>query len=340
MKPLPHPVEARRARSGTPVRLAYGLAVLSLAVYLAWSFGRQLLFLEGTGEVDAPRYVVSTPYISQVRFINVAPGLTVAEGDIIATVTSQQLDQQINDLERVLVEQSQTEAELRIRLRIASATTDATRDRLAIAGEAFQRLDADRAGVTSLSYRMDVYRERALANIEFSQAEAETDETRKQLDRLERNRAAVQAKIDAIRAGFDGGQIKAPVDGLVGSTIANPGEVIRPGDLMLEIFDLSQSYIAWHVPAFSLRQPNVADVVYVHYGSRVLPGYVWDIQQLAETTPEGGQSILRARERQQVILVRLLQSGLQLPVHAQVTVRMNYSGLAEALVETFLGKPQ
>lgn len=340
MKPIPHPVEARRSRSGTPVRVAYGLAVLSLGLYLAWHFGRQFLFLEGGGTVDAPRYVISTPYISQVQYLNVAPGLMVSEDDLVAVVKSQQLDQQMNDLDRVLVEQSQTEAELRIRLRTAGATTEAARDRLAIASEAFQRLDADRNGVTSFGYRMDVYRERALANIEFSSAEAEAEETKTQLDRLGAKRAEVEAKIAALREGFDGGQIKAPVDGLVGSTIANPGEVIRPGDLILEIYDLSQSYIAWHVPAFSLREPKVADVVYVYYGSKVIPGYVWDIQQLAQEGPEGGQSILRAREHQQVILVKLLQPDVQLPIHAEVTVRMNYSGWADSLVGTLLGQPQ
>jgi multidrug resistance efflux pump len=263
----------------------------------------------------------------------------VAEGDLIAVVKSQQLESQVNDLDRLLVEQSQKEADLRIRLRIASATREATRDRLAIASEAYQRLDGDRAGVTSLGYRMDVYRERSLANIALAQAEAEADETRRQLERLERNRAEVQGKIDATRAEFDEGRIKAPVDGLVGSLIANPGEVIRPGDSMLEIYDLSESYITWQIPAFSLRQPKVADVVYVYYGSKVMPGYVWDIQQLAQDAPEAGQSILRGRERRQVILVKLQRRGVELPIHAQVTIRMNYSGLAEAAFGWLFGEP-
>ena len=145
---VPHPVKARRASSGLPVRIAYGAGLIAVGLYLAWHFGRSMLFLEGTGTVSAPLYVVSTPHLSQISYVNVTPGIMVADGDLLATLESTQLDQEINSLERILVEQSHREADLRIRLRIAMATMDLARDRLAIAEEAFSRIDASNTAVT------------------------------------------------------------------------------------------------------------------------------------------------------------------------------------------------
>lgn len=340
MKRFPHPVEARRARSGTLVRGVYGSAVLSLLAYVLWYFGSQYLFLEGTGLVEARRYVVSTPYVSEVKRINIAPGLRVTAGDLIARIESQQVQQRINELNQMLLDHSQKSTELRIKLRVAAATMDGARDRLALASEAAKRFEAQPVELTSLSHRMNVYRERSAAQVDVARAEAETAETNKQLEQLETIRAGVEAKIEAIRAEFDDGQIKAPVSGLVGNFIAHPGAVIRPGDLILEIYDVSESYISWHVPAFSLREPKIGDVVYVQHGSKVHPGYVWDIQQLARSTPEAGESILRKTEPRQVILVKLQQSGVSLPIHAQVTVRMIYSGLTEEMAKVALARTQ
>lgn len=339
MTRFPHPVEARRARSGKLVRFAYGFAVLSLLSYVAWHFGRQYLFLEGMGLVEARRYVVSTPYVSEVQRINIAPGLRVTAGDLVARIESQEVQQRINDLNRMLLDQTQKGADLRIKLRVASATLEGARDRFVIASEAVKRFETHAADRASLSYRMDIYRERSLAQIEVARAEAEIAETTKQLEQLELIRASTQAKIEWTRADFDEGQIKAPVSGLVGA-IAHSGAVIKPGDQILEIYDVSESYISWHVPAFSLREPKVADVVYVQYGSKVYPGYVWDIQQLARSTPEAGESIFRKSEPRQVILVKLQQNGVSLPIHAQVTVRMIYSGLTREVAKVALARPR
>lgn len=333
----PHPVRGRRSRSGLAVRLVYGAGVIAVGCYFAWYFGRALLFLEGAGQVTAPVYDVSTPYLSQVVHMNVTPGIAVEEGDLIATVTSPQLDREIGEFERLLVEQGQKEADLRIRLRIALATRDLAHRSVDIVEEAFSRLDSGANNTTSLSYRMDVYRERALARLQEAQSEAEADEVSKQLERLESNRRDIRIKIQSMRDSFGEGEIKAQVDGIIGNDLVHTGEVIKPGDRIAEIYDVSESYILWHLPAFSLRQPQVADKVYVHYGSRVLPAYVYEVQHIAQPAPSRNQSLLREREQQQVALVKLVSSQSPLPINAQVTVRMNYSEWLETITRKLFG---
>jgi len=336
----PHPVRGRRARSGLPVRLVYGAGVIAVCAYFVWYFGRSLLFLEGSGIVAAPVYDVSTPYLSQVVHMNVSSGIAVEEGDIIATLTSPQLDREINELDRVLVEQSQKEADLKIRLRVALATVELARASANLADEAFKRLDPGGSGVTSLSYRMDVYRERGLANLQLAQAEAESDEVQRQLDIFAANRRDIKIKEHELLTSFDNGQVKAQVDGIIGNDLVHTGEVIKPGDRIAEIYDISESYILWHLPAFSLREPRVAEEVYVHYGSKILPGYVYEIQQIAEQAPGLNQSILREKQQQQVVLVKLQSDQVQLPINAQLTIRMNYSDLIESIIHRLFGASQ
>lgn len=336
----PHPVRGRRTRSGLAVRIVYGAGVVAVGCYFAWYFGRALLFLEGAGQVTAPVYEVSTPYLSQVTHMNVTAGIAVEEGDLIATLVSPQLDREINELDRVLVEQSQIEANLRIRLRVALATLDLAHRSVELAEEAFNRLGDGSAGNTSLSYRMDVYRERGLARLQEAQTEAEADEVKKQLDRLESNRREIRIKIRSLRDAFDKGRVKAQVDGIIGNDLVHTGEVVKPGDRIAEIYDVSESYILWHLPAFSLRQPQVADEVYVHFGSRIIPAYVYEVQQIAEQAPGLNQSLLRERQQQQVVLVKLFSGQSQLPINAQVTVRMNYNEWLETLARKLFGSAE
>ena len=334
---IPNPVDMRRAASGFAIRFLYGLGILGFAAYLLWYFGRAFLFLEGTGFVSAPLHEISTPYLSRIEHMNVAPGIVVSADDLLATIKSPQLDKEINDIDRILVEQSQREADLKIRYRIAKATSQSAADRLLMANEAFQRLDGRNGEAASLTYRMDVYRERSQAMAQKSQADAEIEEIQSQLDRFDVNKRFLKGKISQLETDFDQGQVKAPISGLVGNHIAHMGEIIKPGDVIVEIYDLSEFYIVWHIPAFGIKQPKVADPIYVHYGQKVLPGYVFEIKQIAETAPDAAQSVLRARAPQQIILVKTIAKHPDLPINAPVTVRMNYSSFMDALVSRLIG---
>jgi HlyD family secretion protein len=330
---IPDPVAGRRSTSGAALRFAYGAGIIALGLYLAWYFGRGFLFLEGTGVVSAPLHVVSTPYLSKIDHINVAPGISVYEGDILATVRSPQLEQDINALDRILVDQSHKEADLRIRYRIAKATSETADARMAVANEAYARLEAGGSAAASLTYRMDVSRERSQAHMQKVQAQAEAEEIQAQLDLFAVNRRFVKAKIDRLREDFDEGYVRSPVDGLIGNRVARDGEIIRPGDTIAEVYDTSDIYVVWHVPSFNIRQPKVADPVYIHHGQRVIQGYVFEIKQIAEAAPEAVQSVLRGSTQHQVILVRARFGRMGLPLNAPVIVRMNYSFWLDTAVQ-------
>lgn len=337
---IPDPVESRRAHSGAAVRLAYGFGIIALVLYGAWYFGRAFIFLEGTGIVSAPLHDVSTPYLSQIEHVNVAPGISVSEGDLIARIRSPQLDQEINNLDRLLLEQSQKEADLRIRYEVAKATSQSANDRLAVTNEAYSRLEGSAAAAVSFTYKMDVSRERSQASMLKAQADAEAHEIQDQLDRFDVNRRFIKSKISQLQREFNDGKIIASVDGIIGNRIGHSGEVIKPGDPIAEIYDVSSQSIIWHIPSLIIREPRIGDPVYIHYGRKILAGYICEIKQITELATEANQSILRDKQQMQIILVRLRDPKNELPVNSVVTVRMNYSARLDQLIGKALGSSQ
>lgn len=330
------PVQGRRKRGGAFVRWLYGTGVLALAAYLAWAGGRSLIFLEGPGYVAAPKYLASTPYLSQVTHMNVSAGVTVDAGDILAFSTSPQVEREKTELLRLELEQSNREGELKIRLRIATATLSASKDRLSFADEALARM-AEHNVAVSTAYKMEVLRERSDALLLNAQAEAETAEIHVQLDRIHAHMDTMKDRVARLDRDFAGGVIASPVAGVVGLALAHDGEVISPGQTIAEIYDIAATYIDWHVPSFRLYAPRTGDVVFIYRGNGFTRGYVWEILNLAESDRGQGESVLRTPRVKQVVRVKTLREDEILPLHSEVTIRMNYFHGLDALLARLEG---
>jgi hypothetical protein len=139
---------------------------------------------------------------------------------------------------------------------------------------------------------------------------------------------------------FNNGYVSSSIAGVVGTKIAHSGEIVRPGDTIAEIYDMSELYIIWHIPAFYLKMPHIGDGVYVQYGQNIFPAYVYEIKNIAEPANETNQSILRDKQQQQIIYVKLKDRSSLLPINAPVTIRMNYNHILDRLMDSFTGKPQ
>lgn len=333
LPPLPgaDPVQARRSRGGAIVRFLYGAGVIALIAYLLWAGGRSLLFLEGPGYVSAPKYVASTPYLSQVTHMNVSPGVEVEAGDIVAFTTSPQVERERTELLRLQLEQANREGELRIRLRIASATLAASKERLRFADESTARTDGSHS--VSTSFKLELLRERSNAILLNAQAEAEAQEIRLELDRSRTHMAEMQERIERLDRDFAKGVVTSPVAGIVGLAIAHDGQVVSPGQTIAEIFDVGASYIDWHVPSFRVLSPATGDIVFIYQGRRFVRGYVWEILHLAEADRSQNESLLRPARVKQVVRVKTLRENEDLPLHAEVTVRMNYFHFVDGLLQ-------
>ena len=82
----------RFTSSGKAIRLFYGTLVLGVVALLAYWAAKPLIFLEGTGTVEAPEQNISFPHIAEVKIIAVRPGQEVHRGTVLAVLKRSDAD--------------------------------------------------------------------------------------------------------------------------------------------------------------------------------------------------------------------------------------------------------
>ena len=139
-------------------------------------FGAPFVFLSGPGTVSSPRHVISLPYTVQVSRMDVAPGAEVRAGDEIGQVSSPQKDGIVATYMRALAELAGRQAELRIKARVAGTRLRRRAPICGLTEETVQRIEALASSNISMSYRIEIFRERALARKTVVAQEAEVAE--------------------------------------------------------------------------------------------------------------------------------------------------------------------
>jgi hypothetical protein len=218
---IPDPVESRRRAAGRLVRFAYAIVVFGVLAFFIIYFGAPLVFLGGPGTVLSPRYVVSLPYTVQVSQMNLVPGATVKAGAEIAEVISPEQDSIVATYMRALADIAGRTAELRIKARVAQESLEAARSYLSVTEEAAQRIDA--MSTATVTFRMEVLRERAAARKAVVSQEAEVAESAIQLASLDEFIQQLRGRLDDVERDFHKGRVFAPIAGIVSTGLAHAG---------------------------------------------------------------------------------------------------------------------
>lgn len=332
---IPDPVENRRSSSGRAVRLVYLFGLLGLALFLAWHFLRFIIFLEGSGTITAKQFQISVPYTVHIDNIEVVAGSRVKRGDVIAMISSFEVEQYQTKLLRSIADIVAREAELQIRLSIAQASLGPSAERLKIAEEITRRFQAFSSGSESSQYRIDIFRELSNAMAFQAQAEAEATEVSKQLLRQAENRLKLEARLALSVRDFNGGKILSPIDGVVTYDIALEGATVLVGKSIGSVYDTSDIYIDWEMPLRRLVEPKVGDVVFISSGYSVLEGEIAEIFPISTSLGADRRDFFSATPQGQTVRVKNQGFDQLLPIDSQVTVRMNYTTAMNRLFELF-----
>src|SRR5262245_37992805 len=176
---VPDPVESRRRAAGRFVRIAYATIVFGVLAFFIFYFGAPFVYLSGPGTVSSPRYVVSLPYTVQISHMNLVAGATVKAGEEIGQVFSPEQDSIVGTYMRAMADIAGRTAELRIKARVAQESLEAARSYMKVTEEAAERIEAMSAA--TVTFRMEVLRERAAARKAVVSQEAEVAESTIQL---------------------------------------------------------------------------------------------------------------------------------------------------------------
>ena len=272
---VPDPVESRRRAAGRLVRITYATIVFGVLGFFVIYFGAPFVFLRGPGTVSSPRYVVSLPYTVQVSHMNVTRGGTVKAGEEIGRVRSPQEDTIVATYMRSLADIAGRSADLRVKARVAQESLEAARAYQRLTEDAANRLGASSGG--TMTFRIEIFRERASAHKSVVSQEAEVAEATIQLASLDEFAKQLRERLDEVERNFAGGRVFAPIAGIISTNLAHIGQSLVAGSPIAEILDPTDIFVDWHIPNERLLDPEVGNVVSVLFGNRRISGKIAEI---------------------------------------------------------------
>jgi len=334
---VPDPVESRRRAAGRFVRIAYATIVFGVLAFFVIYFGAPFVYLGGPGTVSSPRHVVSLPYTVQVSRMNLLPGATVKAGDEIAEVLSPEQDSIVATYMRALADITGRTAEMRIKARAAQESLEAARSYMRAAEDAAEHVGAMSAA--TVTFRMEVLRERASARKAVASQEAEVAESAIQLASLDEFIQQLRGRLDEVERHFGRGRVLAPVAGIVSTGLADVGQSLVAGTPIAEILDPGDIFVDWYIPNVRLIDPNVGQEVLVLFGNRRIPGKIVQLLPVSGVYAGSQQLLARDRPATQIARIRFDPDASPPPLNSSVDVRMHYTELsarvANALVRLF-----
>ena len=186
--------------------------------------------------------------------MNLVPGATVKAGEEIGQVISPEQDSIVATYMRALADITGRTAELRIKARVAQESLEAVRSYLRVTEEAVERIDAMATG--TVTFRMEVLRERASARKAVVSQEAEVAESAIQLASLDEFTHQLQGRLDEVQSHFGRGRVSAPIGGIVSTGLANVGQSLVAGTPIAEILDPTDIFVDWYIPNERLIDPR------------------------------------------------------------------------------------
>jgi multidrug resistance efflux pump len=332
---IPDPVESRRRAAGRLVRFAYAIIVFGVLGFFVVYFGAPFVYLSGPGTVTSPRHVVSRPYTVQVSQMNLVPGAPVKAGEEIGQVLSPEQDSIVATYMRALADIAGRTAELRIKARVAQDTLEAARSYVRVAEEAAERIEA--MSSPSVTFRMEVLRERAAALKTVVSQEAEVAESAIQLASTDELIQQLRRRLEEVERHFGQGRVFAPTAGIVSIGLADVGQSLTAGTPIAEILDPTDIFVDWYIPNERLIDPTVGHLVFVLFGNRRIPG------KIAQILPVSGiyagtqqQLLVRDRVATQMARIRFDPGTSPPPLNTTVDVRMHYTGFSAQVADVLL----
>lgn len=325
------PVNERRSKSGAFVRTIYAIGIIIFFSVMAWNFGRELFFLEGTGVISSKKQVISYLFPVRLTAVNVVPGSDVHRGDIIANVASFSVEQIGAQLVIQIAELAAKIADLEIRKNIAMEIQPFTQKRMSASSDISAKLEAGVAGSGSSQYKMQVYLDHVSAAEANAKINSEIKGILEQLIILKKAQTVLEAQYSEIKSMLNGGQIYADIDAVVSADVPIPGEVIQAGDPVFTLFERNDLFVIWEMPLRRLVEPEVGDRVYITSGYSVIEGHIEAIFPIS--TGQGSNRSTQFTGTFQGQRARVRNRGFDhfLPIESQVVVRMSYTTLINRL---------
>ena len=294
-------------------------AAAALAGFLWWQNVRDGLpdgIASGNGRIEAVEIDVAAKTAGRVEEIQVNEGDFVTAGQVLARMDTASLDAQLREAEAKLrqalvgVDTAQSQVKQRDAeldaaqavVRQQEAELEAARKQLARTGELVgrgtapqQKLDEDRARFEGARAAVSA------ANAQVAAARAAHGYSEAQVIASKAAVEAARATIERIKADIGDSVLKSPRDGRVQYRVAQPGEVLSAGGVVVNMVDLTDVYMTFFLPTDQAGRTAIgaeARIVLDAAPQYVIPAAVSFVADVAQFTPK---TVETAEERQKLM---------------------------------------
>ena len=296
--------------------------VIGLGVWAWWYFQPQDLpdgFAAGNGRIEAVEIDIAARTAGRIREILVNEGDFVRAGQVLAKMDTAVLEAQLREAEaqlrraRIGIETAQSlvtqrEAEKQAAEALIAqrkAEFDAAQKRLARTRELVTKdvvskaqFDDDRAAAAAAKAAVGAAEAQAAA------AQAAIGRARSDVIAAEASVEAARATLQRIQADIDDSVLKSPRDGRVQYRVAQPGEVLSPGGVVLNMVDLTDVYMTFFLPteqAGRIALGAEARLVLDAAPQYVIPTEISFVADVAQFTPK----TVETQEERQKLMFRI-----------------------------------
>lgn len=310
-----------RLRRQMVTRWLYLAGLCALALWLGNLFFGSLFYFRSEGIVLGESSVVAAEFPVTVRNLPVREGEHVKAGEVTALVSSQSVVENIAKLAGDLATREARISELRVRARTIDAIVGLAQSRQSVASSTrkeFEKLVGQ--GYLPLDKRSAAIESEFRSRQDLESLKAEKEVVEAELATLERSFAQADAALNDLRALYDSGQMRAPIDGIVSRLAADRGAVIRAGDPLLEIYG-DDRFVLAYLPTGALYKVEPGDKVEIEAGLRAYRGTVARVEPFAAALPREFQRAFTPVDRQQVIRVEFVPGEPVPPLFTKVKLR-------------------
>jgi HlyD family secretion protein len=337
--------------AGTIVCLAVG-AILYTAGALPWLFNSRRELPAGiasaNGRIEAVEIHIATKTAGRLRELLVNEGEFVNAGDVLARMDTSVVLAQMREAKAQLRQSqsavavansqvTQRESEKAAAEAIVAqreAELDVAKKRLARteslekqSATSQQQLDDDRTSFHRANAALNA------AKAQVAAGEAGILTAKSQVIGAEAAVEALQATIERIQADIDDSELKAPRDGRVQYRVAEPGEVLNPGGVVLNLLDVGDVYMTFFLSTAEAGRVAIgseARLVLDAAPQYVIPAKVSFVADVAQFTP---RTVETAEERQKLMFRVKVKIGPELLQQYIRSVKTGLPGMAHVRLD-------
>jgi len=309
----------RRGTSRKIGQIVYLGLLAGLLLFVADALVGPMLYFRADGLVVQPRYVVASPFSARVSALYVTPGQKVHAGDLLLELQSHSVLRDIASLTARQATLVARKAELSTNIEAANLLLPLARAR---AEETRKRLDDIRflikKRLVSNAKRSSVEKEHLAANQDLMRLKSRLKSNIEEKRLISNTLAQASRALEKLKSNFHDGQMRTPYDGFVGPDIPDEGEIVKPGNVLINVFTGAPSILAY-IPTGRLYELKPGDKVNISSGFRTGAGHITELLPVAGALPAEFQKTFQPRDRNQIARIAI-DSSSRFPLFAKVSV--------------------